>query len=106
MTGSPQVQTSYRMNELSNKKFRLSNSQVSSSMVDEVVILNHDKGMYYGLSEVGALVWNSLGSGIKSFDELCETIMSEYEVDRASCEEDISSLLNDLLREKLVVEES
>ena len=94
------------MNELSNKKFKLSPAQVSSNMADEVVILNHDKGMYYGLSEVGALVWSALENGSKSFEELCELVMTEYEVDRASCEEDISTLLNDLLKEKLVVDES
>ncbi|MPR32606.1 PqqD family protein [Salmonirosea aquatica] len=94
------------MNELSNKKFSLSTAQVSSNMADEVVILNHDKGMYYGLSEVGALVWSALESGPKSFDELCELVMNEYEVDRVNCEEDIAALLDELLREKLVVDEA
>ena len=94
------------MNEVSNKKFRLSTEQVSSNMADEVVILNHDKGMYYGLSEVGALVWGALENGPKSFGELCELVMAEYEIDRASCEEDISALLTDLRKEKLVVDES
>ena len=94
------------MNELSNKKFKLSTAQVSSNMADEVVIFNHDKGMYYGLSEVGALVWSTLEKSPKSFEELCELVMTEYDVDRTSCEEDISTLLNDLLKEKLVVDES
>lgn len=94
------------MNELSNKKFKLSTEQVSSNMADEVVILNHDKGMYYGLSEVGALVWSALENGPKSFEELCELVMAEYDIDCTTCEEDISALLNDLLREKLVVDES
>lgn len=94
------------MNELSDKIFRLSTAQVSSTMADEVVILNHDKGMYYGLSEVGALVWSALEGGPKSFGELCELVMGEYEVEQSSCEEDIAALLQDLLREKLVVDES
>jgi hypothetical protein len=94
------------MNELSNKKFKLSTDQVSSNMADEVVILNHDKGMYYGLSEVGALVWSALESGPKSFEELCELVIAEYDIDRAGCEGDIAALLNDLLKEKLVVDES
>ncbi len=94
------------MNELSDKIFRLSTAQVSSNMADEVVILNHDKGMYYGLSEVGAMVWSALESGPKSFEELCGLVMTEYEVDQANCEEDVSALLTDLLKEKLVVDES
>ena len=94
------------MNELKNKSFRLSTEQVSSNMAGEVVILNHDKGMYYGLSEVGALVWSALEGGPKSFEELCELVMADYEIDRANCEEDISALLTDLIKEKLVVDES
>ena len=94
------------MNELTNKSFRLSTEQVSSNMADEVVILNHDKGMYYGLSEVGALVWRALGNGPKSFEELCELVMADYEIDRTSCEADISALLTDLCKEKLVIDES
>lgn len=94
------------MNELTNKKIKLSTAQVSSNMADEVVILNHEKGMYYGLSEVGALVWSALENGPKSFEELCELVMTEYEIDRASCEKDILALLGDLLKEKLVVDES
>ena len=94
------------MNELSDKKFRLSSAQVSSKMADEVVILNHDKGMYYGLSEVGSLIWTALESGPKPFGELCELVMAEYEIDRTNCEQDVSALLHDLLREKLVIDES
>ena len=65
------------MNELSGKEFKLSSAQVSSNVADEVVILNHDKGVYYGLGEVGAAIWSALESGPKSFDELCELITAE-----------------------------
>ena len=90
------------MNELSGKEFKLSSAQVSSNVADEVVILNHDKGVYYGLGEVGAAVWSALESGSKSFDELCKLITAEYEVDRETCEADISVLLQELIQEKLV----
>jgi len=90
------------MNELSGKEFKLSSEQVSSNVADEVVILNHDKGVYYGLDEVGATVWSALEGGPKSFDKLCGLVTAEYEVDRETCEADVSALLQDLMREKLV----
>lgn len=90
------------MNELSGKEFKLSSAQVSSNVADEVVILNHDKGVYYGLGEVGAAIWSALESGPKSFDELCELVTTEYEVDPETCEADISALLNELMEEELV----
>lgn len=94
------------MNELSGKEFKLSSAQVSSNVADEVVILNHDKGVYYGLGEVGAAVWSALESGPKSFDDLCKLVTAEYEVDRETCESDISALLNELMQEKLVESDS
>ncbi len=94
------------MNELSGKEFKLSSAQVSSNVADEVVILNHDKGVYYGLGEVGAAIWSALESGPKSFDELCELITAEYEVDKETCETDVAALLNELMHEKLVETDS
>ncbi len=94
------------MNELSGKEFRLSSAQVSSNVADEVVILNHDKGVYYGLGEVGAAVWSALESGSKSFEALCELVTAEYEVDNETCEADVSALLNELMQEKLVETDS
>ncbi len=94
------------MIELSGKEFKLSSAQVSSNVADEVVILNHDKGVYYGLGEVGAAIWSALESGPKSFDELCELVTAQYEVDRKTCEADISALLDELMQEKLVETDS
>lgn len=88
--------------DLTNKIFKLSDAQVASKVADEVVVLNHDKGVYYGLSEVGTTVWSALEDGPKSFDALCDLIESEYEVDRVTCKADLSALLHDLLYEKLV----
>ena len=51
-------------------------------------------------------MWSALEGGPKSFEELCELVMADYEIDRANCEEDISALLTDLIKEKLVVDES
>ncbi|WP_373513448.1 PqqD family protein [Persicitalea sp.] len=90
------------MSESSGKEYRLSSAQVSSNVADEVVILNHDKGVYYGLGEVGAAVWSALESGPKTFDELCTLVTEEYEVDSTTCEADVSALLDELVREKLV----
>ncbi|GHB56385.1 PqqD family peptide modification chaperone [Persicitalea jodogahamensis] len=94
------------MNELSGKEFKLSSAQVSSNVADEVVILNHDKGVYYGLGEVGATLWSALESGPKSFDELCAVVTAEYEVDRETCEADVAALLSELMHEKLVEADS
>ena len=83
-------------------KYQLTSQQIASKVAEEVVILNHNKGAYYGLGEVGALVWDSLEKGPQTIETLCETVSSEYEVDVATCKDDIDALLADLISEKLV----
>ncbi|GAB2768506.1 hypothetical protein GCM10027275_08880 [Rhabdobacter roseus] len=85
-----------------DKKFRLSTQQIASTVAGEVVILNHEKGVYYGLDEVGAAVWDALEAEPQTVAELCNLIMQEYEVDTDTCQQDIEALLQDLLKEGLL----
>ena len=83
-------------------KYQLTSQQIASKVAGEIVILNHSKGAYYGLDEVGALVWDSLEKGPQTIDSLCDTVSEEYDIDNASCKDDIDALLQDLVSEKLV----
>jgi hypothetical protein len=83
-------------------KYKLTSEQISSRVAGEVVILNHNKGAYYGLDDVGALVWDSLEKGPQTIDQLCETVIGEYDIDADACREDIDALLKDLISEQLV----
>jgi hypothetical protein len=83
-------------------KYKLTSEQIASRVAGEVVILNHNKGAYYGLDEVGALVWDTLEKGPQTIDQLCETVTEEYDIDAAVCRDDIDALLKDLISEQLV----
>lgn len=83
-------------------KYQLTSDQISSKVSGETVILNHSKGAYYGLNEVGVLVWDHLEKGPQTLDFLCDAVISEYEVDPETCKSDIDMLLKDLISEKLV----
>ena len=85
-------------------RYQLTNNQIASKVADETVILNHDKGSYYGLDEVGAVVWDQLEKGAQSIDTLCEAVVAEYEVELNGCKDDISHLLEELIAEGLVEE--
>jgi len=83
-------------------KYQLSSDQISSKVAGETVILNHSKGAYYGLNEVGVVVWDNLEKGPQTLDSLCEAVVDAYEVDEETCRTDIDVLLKDLVAEKLV----
>ena len=83
-------------------KYQLTSEQISSKVAGETVILNHSKGAYYGLNEVGVVVWDTLEKGPQTIETLCEAVTSEYDVDPETCKSDIDGLLKDLISERLV----
>jgi hypothetical protein len=82
--------------------FKLSDQQISSDLAGEKVILNHKKGAYYALDEVGALVWGELEKGEASFIVLKERVLESYDVDPDVLDNDLMELLKELVAEKLV----
>jgi dynactin complex subunit len=82
--------------------FKLSHNQVSSSLDNETIILNHDAGVYYGLDEVGTLIWEQLQQKPATVEELKKAVLAEFEIDETTCENDIKTLLKELMDEKLV----
>jgi hypothetical protein len=76
-------------------------NQLSSELGDEAVILNLDSGTYYGLNEVGARVWE-LVQQPRSFSELHQALLEEYDVHSDACKQDLVEVLLDLQRANLV----
>ncbi|MDR6804040.1 esterase/lipase superfamily enzyme [Dyadobacter sp. BE34] len=83
-------------------KYQLTSEQISSKVAGETVILNHSKGAYYGLDEVGVLIWETLEKGPQTIEALCDVVIGEYDVDADTCKRDIEGLLKDLISERLV----
>ena len=69
--------------------------QVSSDLAGEVVILNLNRGVYYGLDEVGALVWNLIQEP-RPVEAIRDAILEGYEVEPDRCERDLLALLQDM----------
>ena len=77
-----------------------SSKQLSTSLGEEAVVLQLDRGIYYGLDPVGARVWDLLAEP-RSVSQLRDTICAEYEVDQETCERDVTALLRRLIAEGL-----
>ncbi len=76
-------------------------NQLSSELANEAVILNLDSGIYYGLNEVGARIWELVQQPC-SFGELHSVLTAEYDVSSDDCKQDLTKVLLDLERAKLV----
>jgi hypothetical protein len=76
-------------------------SQVSCVLDAETVILHFDKGVYFGLNDVGTIVWNLIQSP-RVVRELRDAIMREYEVSSHQCGHDLLELLQELCKQGLI----
>jgi coenzyme PQQ biosynthesis protein PqqD len=70
-----------------------------------VVLLSPDNGEYYALNEVGSRVWE-LCDGTRNVSDVVTTICQEYDAPAETVEADVLELIEDLIREKLVVEDT
>ena len=75
--------------------------QVTADVSGEAVILHLEKGIYYGLDLVGAIVWNLIQTP-RTFNEIRDAILEEYDVEADRCERDLQDLLKDLQANELI----
>ncbi|MGG0237758.1 lasso peptide biosynthesis PqqD family chaperone [Bacillus rhizoplanae] len=74
---------------------------IVSDMDGEKVMLSIHNGKYYNLGKMGGTIWNFIEKPI-SVTQLVIALMSEYEVEQSTCEEQVISFLELLLEENLV----
>lgn len=68
---------------------------------EEVVILDYKSGIYYGLTEVGARIWELIQQP-QTLANLSKIITEEYGVAAEVCNPDIASLLEKLYGKELI----
>jgi hypothetical protein len=74
---------------------------LSCALGDEAAILQMRSGVYYGLDPIGARLWTLLAEP-RTVEDLRETLIAEYEVERARCEADLLALLENMHSKGLI----
>ena len=68
---------------------------LSARLGPESVVLGVTKGVYYGLDEVGAHVWDLIQTPAVVAD-VRDAIVSDFDVDAGTCERDLVAFLLEL----------
>ena len=85
-----------------NTVISVAEEQISGDLLDgEVVILNMNDDVYYGLDQVGGNIWNLIQEP-KTFGEIIQTLLEEFDVDNQQCSKDVLALLEDMLSKGLI----
>ncbi|WP_431800732.1 lasso peptide biosynthesis PqqD family chaperone [Halobacillus andaensis] len=74
---------------------------IVSDMGNEKVMLSVENGKYYNLGEMGGVIWELIESPV-TIAEVVESLLAQYEVGRAECEEQVTAFINKLSEEGLI----
>tara|TARA_Y100001935_G_scaffold39697_1_gene31864 strand:- start:355 stop:642 length:288 start_codon:yes stop_codon:yes gene_type:complete len=89
------------MKNFENKHFKLVKNNAISKSGDSAIMLDLKSGIYFELNEVGLLIVDNLSS-FKSFEEINELIIENFDVDKEQCKLDLNLFLNDLYERYLI----
>lgn len=82
---------------------RVAAEVIFKTVGDEVVLLDLQRGVYYGLDEIGTRVWSLMSDGL-GLHEIVTSLSNEYAAVPGEIERSVESLLAELRGEGLVIE--
>ena len=67
----------------------------------ELVMLNIERGSYYGMADTAKDIWNQLDTP-RSIAAVCDQLMTQYAVNRETCEREVLAFVQEMLADELV----
>jgi hypothetical protein len=86
-------------------RFRISADAAFAAVEDGAVVLHMGTKRYYSLNETGTFVWRCLEDGLAA-TEIAAQVVGEYDVEIDEAERAVTGLLDELVKESLLVSES
>jgi hypothetical protein len=74
---------------------------MTRSVDDELVILDVPSGRFFGLNDVGSVIWDRLERDA-THDQLVDAVVAVFDVDRETASVDVASLVDQLTDAGLV----
>ncbi len=75
---------------------------IATELDGEAVLMNIARGQCYGFDAIGTRIWSMIERPTL-LREVLATLIGEYEVAPETCRQDVTRLLSELARERLIV---
>lgn len=73
----------------------------ATNLNGETVMMNLDKGEYFGLNTIGSRIWNIVSEEI-TIKDIVNILLNEYEIDNDTCEKSVIDFLKELQTAELI----
>lgn len=88
-------------NGVCEQKFKAIREHLISDLDSRAVILSLVNGKYYGLNSVGLAIWMLIQTP-STITEIETSLLQQYDVDRETCHQEVTTFLETMLGEALV----
>ena len=85
----------------SSTPVKQSSIQVSTFLDEEIVILNLESSLYFGLEGVGACIWSAIEEPANAA-EICRKVMERFDVGEDQCLNEVLGFLDQLATAGLI----
>lgn len=68
---------------------------------DEVLMMSAEGGLYLGLSNVGARIWDLIESP-RAVDDICDRLVEEFDVTAETCRCEVDAFLDQLAQHRAI----
>ena len=85
------------------KKYLRNNDVESVNMAEELGVLNIVTGQYHVIDKVGNDIWRIMENPV-TLDDIVVQLLKEYDIDEATCKNDVELFLQLLDERQLVIE--
>ena len=82
-------------------ELEVNKSVVASVQGERSVLLDYERGEYYGLNAVATSIWKLLREK-RSFADIIDAVTSEYDVSAEAARADVAALLSDLRKRGVI----
>ena len=90
-----------KVNDLAGDAIVARSDDLLTAEVDgELMAMSIERGTCYGLNPVATRIWALLAEP-RTVDDLCASLVGEYEVDAVQCRDEVITLLGELRAEGL-----
>ena len=77
---------------------------VSRAIDDESVLLNLESGLYFGVDQIGQMIWRLVGEGL-ALSEIIDAIVTEYLVETDQAKNDVFEFAKALIEKGLLTDQ-
>ena len=84
-------------------KLTIPQQVIFRQMGDEMVLLDLESGLYFGVDGVGQRIWEAFAEG-RNVEEAVAVVVAEYEVEAAQAQADVIAFVRNLVDRGLLTE--